>query len=358
MSTAERAHDVVTAIATRLRAANRCGDLIPAEGVPLGLYHGRAGVSLLFAELAVARPEYRQACHDWLTASVRHERTVPGAGLYGGATGLAFAMRAAARQPDDYAGALRDLDQRIVAVARDRIRTGDADVITGLAGLVAYLLAGPHVDTTRDVLTALATSTDVPQHHDDTRLGMAHGIAGPLAALALAWTAGVRVAGHRAAVETLARRLLAQRRDDADGAWWPGQEHLRGPVSSWCWGTPGIGRALYLAGVALGEDEWEDAAVAAFHALLSRIRRAGPTGPSLCHGWAGILQATWRMAGDTGDDQLTSRLEWLAHQVVERTDGVDAAGFSIGSAGVALALHAFACDDTPATRWDRALLLD
>ncbi|MFG3353795.1 lanthionine synthetase LanC family protein, partial [Streptomyces sp. NPDC048001] len=179
----------------------------------------------------------------------------------------------------------------------------------------------------------------------------------------------------------LAEWLLEQRRTDSEGPWWPGQLTL-GPSRqqpgrpSWCYGTPGIARALQLAGLALGVSRWQEAAVVALRSALTRGgsgEAEPPVEAGLCHGLAGLLQITWRAARDSGDPRLAGHLPGLAARLLDLADedapfGFATApgerppeehpgGFLTGAAGAALALHTFASDTAPTSRWDRALLL-
>lgn len=94
---------------------------------------------------------------------------------------------------------------------------------------------------------------------------------------------------------------------------------------------------------------------------------------ALCHGWAGLLQITVRMAGDTGAACYRSAADLLAARIIEgfapeaafgfrythpRLEiGPDRPGFLEGAAGIALALRSYAGGTPPATTWDAALLL-
>jgi hypothetical protein len=91
---------------------------------------------------------------------------------------------------------------------------------------------------------------------------MAHGIAGPLALLSIASSAGWEVDGQTAAIRAAAQWLLTWQTPGTTT--WPpyitGRELDDGPPApapaagrrdAWCYGAPGIGRALTLAGHAL-----------------------------------------------------------------------------------------------------------
>ncbi|MBT2385876.1 hypothetical protein J7E86_20305 [Streptomyces sp. ISL-11] len=182
---------------------------------------------------------------------------------------------------------------------------------------------------------------------------MAHGLSGPLALLSLALREGVVVPGQREALRRLAGTLTARCTTDPWGATWPGTAPGRLPRASWCRGSPGTARALWLAGTALDDAAPRELAVRALQAACRRppeVRRVDAE-PGLCHGVAGLLHITARFAHDTGDPELAAVAADLASTRFRPVD----AGFLDGAAGVTLTLLAAATDTELA--WDRALLL-
>ncbi|GAB3474622.1 hypothetical protein GCM10027440_05300 [Nocardiopsis coralliicola] len=70
---------------------------------------------------------------------------------------------------------------------------------------------------------------------------------------------------------------------------------------SWCYGTPGITRALQLAGLALGDPHRQEHAETTLYRCLSDpAQTAQLVDPPVCHGWAGVLATTWHAAADAG----------------------------------------------------------
>jgi hypothetical protein len=146
-------------------------------------------------------------------------------------------------------------------------------------------------------------------------------------------------------------------RAQADAAWVPTPSRQR---PSWCYGTPGVARAQQLAAMALGDAERSRQAEAAMlgclrdPAQLSRLTDAG-----LCHGLAGVLQATWRMATAAPRSELGAELPRLADQLhVQLTHANRDPEFLDGRAGIALALHSLTTTTKPPpSHWDRCLLL-
>jgi len=205
--------------------------------------------------------------------------------------------------------------------------------------------------------------------------GMAHGIAGPLALLATAHAAGWSVAGQRAALQSAAHWLLRWRTEGAP-SWAPyltGEDLDRdtatpsaGRRDGWCYGAPGIGRALILAGSALADSQLTTAGHAAISSLADRPAHLWDVdGPTVCHGYAGVLQSATTSHAGTGEraaaavadafnPHLTFAFRHLHHGVPS-----DEPGLLTGSAGIALTLadHGQLPAPPVPTRWDSLLLL-
>ncbi|GAA3075800.1 lanthionine synthetase LanC family protein [Streptosporangium carneum] len=389
---------------------------------PVGLSDAHPAVALLFAELGAADPAQRARAHAHLTAALAADAPPPTPSLYGGAVSLAFAAHAAARTSGGYTKLLSYLDQAVVGQVRHwadarRARLdaaepigdwGGYDVISGGAGFGRHLLAryestgddavGDALRRTLDVLVRTALAPDVTVdgrrvpawwvHHDmghgagggHLNLGLAHGLGGPLGLLALAWRADVRVERHAEAMAAVVASLDAWRLEDAAGPYWPHSVTSdragdpRRVRDVWCYGAAGLGRALYLAGAALEEKDWQDTANAAIRGVLETSGEQPVFDFALCHGWAGLLQIAWRMSHDTGDPVYAAAADGFAARIREAFDPrapfgfryahpaaaaeTDRPGFLEGAAGIALALHCHATGEPPVTGWDAALLLN
>lgn len=275
-------------------------------------------------------------------------------GLFSGLGGLSFAATTLQRPWPPGCLTAAATHARLPADSTNR-RT--LDLISGLTGTGACLLS--HIDDPqraailRTILTTLSSTPPLPDH------GIAHGTAGLLALLSLALQAGIEVPNQRDAVQRLATALTAARTEDPWGTNWPAPPsypgHARG---SWCQGSPGIARALWLAGTALDDQALRELACAALKAALRRpaSERRIDTTAGLCHGLAGLLQITLRFAHDTADPAFQAAADTLVGQLLALRDpALQQAGFLQGAAGAVLALLAATTTQPP--MWDRALLL-
>ena len=419
MELRDTARAAAEAIADRLASPDDVRDLKLAQGWwPQSLAHGAAGVALLHIERArTGHGPWRRA-HDWLACAAEGGAVGgPDAHLYYGAPALAFALHAAADRPGRYARALNTLDTHVTALIRQRLQRAhtrmdsgsefpelaEYDTIRGLSGLGALLLhRGVHTDLLRDVLTYLvrltepikhdgdllpgwwthlapsgAPSPDYPQGHANN--GVAHGIGGPLALLALTARSGIIVPDHTEAIARILAWLDRWQQVGPAGPWWPywiTQEQLRsgtpgpGPSRpSWCYGTAGFARVQQLAAIATSDTDRQRAAEAALlHAMTDPGQRNATVDLSLCHGFAGLAHITGLTAADAITHGLSDCLptllnpitdhkpDALVHALCDTADGGDI-GLLEGAAGTALALHAYATDGPSLSGWDRCFLI-
>jgi hypothetical protein len=368
---------------------------------------GAAGIALLHIERARTGHGDWATAHAWLHEAAREPLSAGvNAGLFYGAPALALALHTTADETE-FSGSLSRLDRAVATVTRQRLSQararlrsgltppmGEYDLIRGLAGLGTYHLhRNPDQDLTIEVLDYLVRLTEPLPGREDlpgwwthtaptketagtarfadghANLSMSHGIAAALAVLALALSRGVRVWNHEAAIERICSWYDTWEQHDDTGTWWPSiltlaQVYGHEPLpprqrASWCYGTPGIARALQLAALATGNDQRRRSAQ---KALLDEVRSAQcmatVTDTGLCHGLAGVLHTTWRASIDAATPDLTSEVARLVQAVVERTDPLtEETEFLDGIAGVALALHTVTTDHQEA-RWDTCLLLN
>ncbi|GAB3159803.1 lanthionine synthetase C family protein [Myceligenerans halotolerans] len=408
--------DIVLAIAEKLTNPS---DVAEAAGTGVAtLAQGLPGTALLHARLSHLDPEFEQAATaHWEQAARRAAQAEAFGGTYHELGGLAASLiigtpylpdpqmqqtvvARAVRWTSSYASHLADRQRAFLAAGGFGTPWHIYDVISGLAGVGRVLLAAlnhghreaePGLHAALNALTTMLATTrgrrpgwwvdrEVYSETLDSdssgaaNTGLAHGVAGPLALLAVACAAGFEVPRQREAMETAAGWLCRWRTNGE--ALWP--THLTGDEldadsalqrdgrsEAWCYGIPGISRALDLAGRALGNDELRAVAVEAMGSLSSRTERWDAEGPTLCHGDAGILQCAGSICLPVGQiarikvQAAYSPALRFGVQHHEAGARLDAPGFLTGAAGVALALSEHT--DLPAapviTAWDALLLL-
>jgi hypothetical protein len=382
----------------------------PRPGWGDSLSAGAAGIALLHIERARAGTDRWETAQQWAAAMTRSPVTAhPDAcGLYQGVPAVAFALHAAG-QPA-YRAALDTVDSHIAVLtqqrlerAHDRIDRGhlpalrEFDLINGLTGIGAQLLhRHGGGDLLCDVLSYLVRLTeplkiggeifpgwwcaDSPDDRPSSRwsgghgnLGMAHGIAGPLALLSTAMRRGIAVAYQADTIARICDFLDQWRTGSRAQAWWPGTisraewrtETVQQPGPqrpSWCYGTPGLARAQQLAAMALNDSRHQRQAEEALAGCVAdECQLSQLSDASLCHGWAGLVHATWRTAVDAGGDSELGnhvpRLRRLMDQYLHDHGPPPGDGLLEGTAGVRLAQLTATTNSPPITRWDACLLL-
>lgn len=355
-----------------------------------------------------------------VAAEGTHQATLTFPGLFGGTAGLAFTLMLASRGGIRYRKTLTGLHEslctQVLAVPWRRpeteggVSSSDFDVIVGAAGVLAYLVSIEPPDqmiqrAVAHLLTYLLWLGEpgqpagrerwyIPPHllpnelhreafpRGNFNCGLAHGIAGPLAALSLAWLAGYRTPGLRETIAFLANWVVEHRVTREWGIDWPdsippesavaAHEWRRLPVTraAWCYGAPGVARSLWLAGCALEDEELRTWGIEAIESTLRRpISLRGIPSPILCHGNAGLLQICLRFAHESESEVVQAQIPALVEQILDafdpsspfgfhntdQGDPIDQPGWLGGAAGVAMALLAATTDVIPA--WDRILAI-
>jgi hypothetical protein len=432
---ASAATSVVRDLAGRLRDQQRVGLAVAAAptqtAFPLGvrwlapsLAQGDAGIAMTCAYLDAcwADEGWDRVGRNYLTTAAVAAEGLPqlSPAMFGGLAGLAFAAWSLSREATRYRRLLSSIDSILLPQVTEQadglarltmegVSFGEFDVISGLAGIGAYLLlrredpgAAVALKAALRWLVALASDTGSPPRwwtpahllgdeetaalypHGNLNCGLAHGIPGPLALMALALSHGIGVPGIEEAVDQLVGWLLGHRADDGWGVNWPYAISLTheglpdrgaptdGPSrAAWCYGAPGVARALWFAGIARDRSDWRNLAVEAMEAVYRRpIAARQIDSPTFCHGVAGLLQVTLRFANDTALPVFTDAAADLTDQLLSAYEPdsllgyrnwepggtrVDQPGLLDGAPGVLLTLLAAATDAEPS--WDRAFLL-
>jgi hypothetical protein len=399
--------------------------------IPYTIAQGYAGLTVLWGYLdaCFANEGWDVTGREHLELAVRdaergHE---PPVGLFSGLSGLAFGAWQLSRQGTRYRRLLARLDDAICAQAaaladgmyaqHGGITIGEFDVISGSSGVGAYLLCrrdqpGPAAALSAVIQALIYIGEDeggVPRWHTPAHLlwdegmkesypygnlncGLAHGIPGPLAFLSQSLRAGLTLPRLPETIARMADFLCANRYDDEWGVNWPNavplelageadggvlrsgsaQSAPEGPSRcAWCYGSPGIARALWLAGEALERDDYRQLAVSAMEDVFRRpIKTRRIDSPTFCHGVAGLLAITLRFANETRSPVFVEASRTLVRQLldsyqpesllgfrnIEYADyEMDQPGLLDGAPGVALVLLAAATSVEPT--WDRLFLL-
>lgn len=363
------------------------------------LAHGPLGIALLHIERAHRGTGSWQAVHRQLT-SIGPLIEGRAANLFLGAPAMAYVLHLAAAHSNRYKVALQALDGIVAAHTRRRLATAHArinqgkrtsfaeyDLLRGLTGLGALLLRrNPGGEELKGVLEYLVRLTEpvrgsvgravpgwwvwhspvhlgAPTPGGHANAGLAHGITGPLALLALAKLRGIIVPGHQDAMMRICRWLDQLRQSDHRGTRWPRwvTETATAPTHpgapSWCYGTPGLARAQQLAAKALEDPDRQRMAERALLYCLSNPSQLDQlTDRGLCHGVGGLLRVVLRASQDAEDPSVfTDHVPHLNERFLAAGPPTDT-GFLDGTAGGVMAFQNAEEAPSPCD-WDACLLL-
>jgi class I lanthipeptide synthase len=391
---------------------------------PSALAGGFIGIALMYSYFADCFPDqgWETIAQAYFAAAARSTQQFPveGPQLYRGSSGFAFALQMACQGGTRYQKTLhqtrRSLCEQVLYRQWRRpesaggVSSRDYDFISGASGILAYLITIEQPDTlvlqAIDTLLAYLTwlaepgqplgqerwflppelfppghpKKSSPQGMFDC--GLAHGIPGPLAALALAWLSGYRYPGLQDALQTLSNWLLQHALADQWGRNWPyflpqdlsqsaeRWQTLQGARAGWCYGAPGVARSLWLAGLALDNAKLCQISLETVETMLKRpspVRNL--QSPTLCHGLAGFLQICLHFAHENQASLVREQIPVLTQELlstynpdapfgfrdIEFEDAFDRPGWLVGAAGVVMTLLSVSTDKFPV--WDRCLLL-
>lgn len=353
----------------------------------LSLAGGSPGVLLLLSELDRLFPDEKwdAAAHAYvlrIKAAIEMEG-VSSLSLYGGLTGVCFALQKASRESTRYKKLIASLNSYLVPEIekqffiplQNNLRNGqpsDAglyDAIVGLSGIGIYGLNNLSNEPLR-VLTERCISLLVDftqplevnkrtlpgwylpssmQFLDEDKLrypkgnfnlGLAHGIPGVLAFLSIASLRGVIVKGQKEAIERVSGWIKDHRRKYRESFFWKSmisyEEEIVGRSSdekfsgrdAWCYGSPGVTSSLLLAGKALEDKQLQTFTLESFSTIFKRTyeERHLP-GPTFCHGIAGLLKITQTMAQAQPNQELENQKKMLIQELLSYYSPMHPFGF-------------------------------
>lgn len=338
------------------------------------LADGYASLAVLFGELANIFPdeEWDLIGHRYMIAikEVLNVQSVDILSLFGGACGIGFAANALSFNGQRYNKFITSINDFIIQVlpgklseivSRDYTKIIDYDVIQGLSGIGRYLqlflknlkmkelledILRYMVDITENeqYLTYSIPKWYINQQNQFTQrdkeefpkgsfnFGLSHGITGPLALMSISLSNGIEVSGQRDAirriVETINKFIYVRN----GTVYWPGrvkfeefvgEERLGRDIerASWCYGTPGIARAIFLAGKALNDEKYKSLATKTLADLFSLPERFWMlTSPTFCHGYSSLLRICQHMYLDTGMEIFQDKCNVILDKILKFYD--------------------------------------
>ena len=165
--------------------------------------------------------------------------------------------------------------------------------------------------------------------------GVSHGISGPLVILALALKEEIEVDGQVEAIKDTLNFMKEFCYSDNENTWWYGRVKKEEFINkenfkvtnraSWCYGTPGIARSIYIASDIIGDTEMKELALNALKGLCKMDKsKYNLMSPTICHGYAGILMILDTMYKETRDIEFKYGIDRLIDLLLEEyTEGFE-----------------------------------
>jgi lantibiotic modifying enzyme len=370
----------------------------------IGLMGGKVGVALFFFYYAQLTMEekYVEYAHELITEIfdiINKESCVHT--FAGGLAGVGWMMEHLVQ--NDFVEAdtdeiLQDLDPFLHKSMVYDIENGNYDFLHGAVGKGTYFLERLSKKESKDYLIELVDLLDkislaksggkiawesILDHDKGTKgynLSLSHGISSIIVFLAKVLEKGISLEKVSRLLDGAVNYILSHKLDTkkyhSHFPSWISEESPSGASRlAWCYGDLGIGNALWQAGQAAGNKEWEEKSLdTLLHSTGRRdLKQNAVIDVGLCHGAAGITHIYNRMYHATGRNVFReSTLYWLDHTLKMATykDGyagykawhtekyggwVTEAGLLEGVAGIGLMLISIVSDIEP--KWDRCLFL-
>jgi hypothetical protein len=352
----------------------------------LSLAGGASGLVLLFASLDMLYPNEK-----WDAAALAYIMEIKKSlesgysnslSLYGGLCGAGFAVEMASRNGTRYQKFIDVIDQFILGAVQQQyldsiqicftekrpVPPRHYDLISGIVGIGLYALkkiSKPPFFQLLDKIVATTVQLCKPieiegkkvpgwfiarddqfNEHDKSyydkgsfNVGLAHGIPGVMGLLAVCKLNGYDQPGLMETLQLLSEWVASKCCLSKFGACWPAalhfdeetgnqNKHLDFCRDAWCYGAPGVARALWLASQALKNPDYGQLALDSLQAAVKRPREEWSLpGPTLCHGIGGYLMIVDQMANDTQDSICLDAVSNLKKILLSYFDENNAFGF-------------------------------
>lgn len=391
---------------------------------PLSLANGYPSILLLLGELMSidSIEEWENIAHEYvIKINNELEDGFYHSSLFTGFSGIAAGVYSISLNGSRYKNVLNELNTLTLSYTKEWLSGINADnetkdyyydTITGLSGILRYLIEIKNENGVEEIIKNileyfvllcgdrrykggyipryLVKDESIDENELDNEeliinMGLAHGIAGVMISMSIALENGIEVNGQREAIEKLLKVYKECKIDDGKRITWPGQllyEDFKNSKknkgterASWCYGLPGIARAIYVTSRIINDKYGIELSLEALRRqAISDLDEYELNSPTICHGFSGVLIVNELMYRDTeeiifkeANIKIAKRiLEYynkdniigfknieVRNNEVEETDDI---GFLSGVSGVLLALMYFINKNN--THWEKFLLLD
>jgi lantibiotic modifying enzyme len=375
--------DVCRSIAKKIKHLESFEETHEWESITLS--QGYPGLICLFSELNAIFPNegwdsQTHACIEKLINEIK-QWGIHNSSLFSGTAGICFAVNVAAQQTGNYSNLNNSLHTQLLKDIRthylkplQKVREEKKgvspqlyDVISGVAGILPYLLVKANQRETHSIILELLAelvSLTQPIVIEDKQLpgwfiaerhlnngenfsdgcldtGLAHGIAGVLCVLAKATLKGINVSGQLTSMRTITSWLESlQSNVGPFQKIWPSRfsvnykpqrqydDALTLCRDGWCYGAPGVAFALFMASCAMKDKELYTYAIDAMLNACVRLNSDNTLKcPSFCHGGAGVLAIIHQMYLATKMSIFSHTTDHLLMNILRKYDEKHPLGF-------------------------------
>lgn len=287
--------------------------------------------------------------------------------LFGGLADLGYGINSIYKSTSYFKKFIDSFNELIVSLVKDELdklilnikdlKTESFDTMAGMTGVASYLLLYKDENNIRKciedifkyliMLTEerevlgkrvmsyhLAQKNHYSQEERETytkgsfNLGLSHGISGPLSILAIGLNEKIEVEGQRQAIKNILNDLKAFAYiGEIEYVYWPERVAFDDYINrkskrtvnraSWCYGSPGISRAMYLGGKAVNDKDSVILSLKAINGLAKmNIEQWRLSSPTICHGYAGLLIVMEAMYMDIGNCDYTRAINNLRDTIL------------------------------------------
>lgn len=416
---------IVKDISLKIKDSNFIEHNLNCEDViwcPISFANGYPSILLLIGELMNidSIEEWENIAHEYvMKINDQLEDSFYHSSLYTGFTGIATGIYSISLNGSRYKNILKDLNTLIVNYTKECLSgisidydTKDYyyDTITGLSGILRYLIEIKSESGVEGIMKNIldyfvllcgdknCNRGNIPRYlvknklmdanesgNEIINMGLAHGIAGVMISMSLALKNGIEVTGQREAIENLLTVYKDSKNDDGKRITWPGQllyedfinlkNNKKSERASWCYGVPGIARAIYVSSRIINDEEGIKLSLQALRAqAVCELDEYGLNSPTICHGYSAPLIVNELMYRDTEELIFKEANIKIAKRILDYYDKdniigfkniegknneikeTDNMGFLTGVTGVLLTLLYFINRNN--THWEKFLLLD
>lgn len=350
-------------------------EIIPWEEV--GLSTGYPSICLLFGELSehYSNDMWDQVAYNYVLKINEYlaEEGMASISLFQGLAGIGLAVTALSHGATRYQNFIGQINTIITEhinsvlpmyyekLEGNNLSMSDFDTISGITGVGRYLLFYKENNREREALKKILsflvemakdkningylapgwyTSCENQFLDEEKKLypngnfniGLSHGIPGPLVLLSQALENGIEVEGQKETIIKIADWLMQFKIETKEITFWSFRidweefiagkgKNENGSRAAWCYGTPGVARAMYLAGKVVGNQEYIDVSLKALDDIFKLERNEwGLYSPTFCHGYAGLLHILNLIYIDTNELRFKKYMMELLDMIFDKYD--------------------------------------